>query len=84
MRTDFREERKWKLALAHTIARAVMDWHAAGSKAERERLGICLNWKKPRLEELDDEQVEMQLDLHNKLDSPVIWKAPLVVNPTKV
>ncbi|KAF7793082.1 hypothetical protein EIP86_004189 [Pleurotus ostreatoroseus] len=62
MRTDFREERKWKLALAHTLARAVMDWHAAGSKAERERLGICLNWKKPRPEELDDEQVEMQLE----------------------
>ena len=36
MRIDFREERKWKIALAHNLAHAVMAWHSAGSKAERE------------------------------------------------
>lgn len=62
MRIDFREERRWKLALAYTLAQAVVDWHAAGSKEERERLGICLNWKKPRAEELEEEQVDAQLE----------------------
>lgn len=27
MRTDFREERKWKIALARRIAHAVLEWH---------------------------------------------------------
>ncbi|KAJ3551712.1 hypothetical protein NM688_g4547 [Phlebia brevispora] len=71
MRSDFREERKWKLALAYNLAHAVMDWHAAGSKAERERLEICLHWKKPRPEEFEDEQAEMQLD-HDDLHAAEI------------
>lgn len=44
MRIDFREERRWKLALGHTLAAAVMEWHAAGSLEERVLRGICVLW----------------------------------------
>ncbi|KAI8137829.1 hypothetical protein BJV82DRAFT_583318 [Fennellomyces sp. T-0311] len=33
MRTDFKEERKWKIATAYLIAHAVMDWHMASDKS---------------------------------------------------
>ncbi|KAI0082783.1 hypothetical protein K474DRAFT_1654950 [Panus rudis PR-1116 ss-1] len=56
MRTDFREERKWKLALAYTLAHSVMEWHEAGSLEERIRRGICVLWKRPRLEEADNDR----------------------------
>ncbi|KAI9284069.1 hypothetical protein BC943DRAFT_353222 [Umbelopsis sp. AD052] len=32
MRTDFKEERKWKIATAYMISRAVMEWHWADDK----------------------------------------------------
>ncbi|KAI0693277.1 hypothetical protein BC835DRAFT_1354362 [Cytidiella melzeri] len=44
MRTDFREERKWKLAVAYTLAHSVMEWHEAGTLEERVRRGICVLW----------------------------------------
>lgn len=44
MRIDFREERRWKMALAYTLATAVMEWHAAGSLEERVKRGICVLW----------------------------------------
>ncbi|KAI0780736.1 hypothetical protein BD413DRAFT_499713 [Trametes elegans] len=47
MRTDFREERKWKLALAYTLAHEALEWHEAGSLEERLRRGICVLWKPP-------------------------------------
>lgn len=53
MRTDFREERRWKLALAYKLARAAVDWHKAGTPDERLRLGICVMWKPPPLEDID-------------------------------
>lgn len=51
MRIDFREERKWKIALAYTLAVAVQEWHAAGSVEERVRRGICFIWSKPRYDD---------------------------------
>lgn len=48
MRTDFREERKWKFALAYNLSTAVLEWHAAGSLEERAAKGICVLWKRPR------------------------------------
>ncbi|KAI0636780.1 hypothetical protein C8Q77DRAFT_1094591 [Trametes polyzona] len=53
MRTDFREERRWKLALAYTLAHAVMEWHEAGSLEERLRRGICVLWKPPPHEDTE-------------------------------
>lgn len=48
MRTDFREERRWKLALAYNISTAVLEWHAAGDTATRITNGICMKWRPPR------------------------------------
>ncbi|KAH9857077.1 hypothetical protein C2E23DRAFT_900323 [Lenzites betulinus] len=53
MRTDFREERRWKLALAYTLAHAVMEWHKAGTIEERVKQGICVLWKPPAAEETE-------------------------------
>ncbi|KAH9901614.1 hypothetical protein C8Q73DRAFT_252201 [Cubamyces lactineus] len=53
MRTDFREERRWKLALAYTLAHAVMEWHEARSLEERVRRGICVLWKPPPPEDTE-------------------------------
>lgn len=46
MRIDFREERKWKIAVAYTLALAVQEWHEAGSTEERIRRGVCIVWSK--------------------------------------
>ena len=46
MRIDFREERKWKIAVAYTLALAVQEWHEAGTTEERTRRGICIVWSK--------------------------------------
>ncbi|KAG2158054.1 uncharacterized protein EDB93DRAFT_742537 [Suillus bovinus] len=48
MRVDFREERRWKYVLAFNLSTAVLEWHDAGSRQERVRLGICVLWKRPR------------------------------------
>ncbi|KAI0957451.1 hypothetical protein AcW1_005838 [Taiwanofungus camphoratus] len=56
MRIDFREERRWKIALAFNLAHAVIDWHNAGTLEERVRRGICVLWKRPRLEDLEDDE----------------------------
>ncbi|KAI0673029.1 hypothetical protein C8Q78DRAFT_1077330 [Trametes maxima] len=53
MRTDFREERKWKLAVAYSLAHAVVEWHEAGTLEERVRRGICVLWKPPPPEDAD-------------------------------
>ncbi len=53
MRTDFREERRWKLALAFTLAHAVVEWHEAGSSEERVRRGIVVLWKRPPPEDTE-------------------------------
>ena len=47
MQTDYREERRWKIVLAFELAFAVLEWHAAGTKEERIRLGICASWTPP-------------------------------------
>jgi chromatin modification-related protein VID21 len=62
MRTDFREERKWKMALAYNLSTAVLEWHAAGSLEERVRKRICVLWKRPRNEQMDGDEVETEKD----------------------
>lgn len=47
MRVDFREERKWKMALAYNLSTSVLEWHAAGSWNERFAKGITVRWKRP-------------------------------------
>lgn len=33
MRTDFKEEKKWKIANAFMISKAIMEWHRAVDKS---------------------------------------------------
>jgi hypothetical protein len=33
MRTDFKEEKKWKISIAYKISRAIMEWHEATDKS---------------------------------------------------
>lgn len=47
MRIDFREERKWKMALAYNLSTSVLEWHGAGSWSERFAKGITVRWKRP-------------------------------------
>lgn len=56
MRVDFREERRWKYVLAFNLSTAVLEWHDAGSREERVRLGICVLWKRPRSSQNDPTQ----------------------------
>jgi chromatin modification-related protein VID21 len=55
MRVDFREERRWKIALAFNLVHAVMEWYEAGSLEERVRRGICVLWKRPRSTDSQEE-----------------------------
>ncbi|KII89221.1 hypothetical protein PLICRDRAFT_29566 [Plicaturopsis crispa FD-325 SS-3] len=65
MRIDFREERKWKLAMAYNLGTAVLQWHAAGSPEERLSRGICVLWKPPPPvdETAMDEQDTLPMDM---------------------
>ncbi|KAJ7445688.1 hypothetical protein B0H11DRAFT_395549 [Mycena galericulata] len=55
MRIDFREERKWKLALAYNLSTAVLEWHCFSSLAERVAKGICVGWRRPRADVIHEE-----------------------------
>ncbi|KAJ7261307.1 hypothetical protein B0H12DRAFT_1106198 [Mycena haematopus] len=55
MRIDFREERKWKLALAYNLSTAVLEWHSFNTLAERVANGICVGWKRPRADVIQEE-----------------------------
>ena len=64
MRVDFREERRWKLVVAYTLAHAVMEWHEAGSLEERVRRGICVLWRPDDRRE-EDESMNVDDDRYN-------------------
>lgn len=42
MHTDFKEERKWKIAMAYLASRAVMEWHSADDKST-----VCVKTRIP-------------------------------------
>ncbi|KAI0054169.1 hypothetical protein FA95DRAFT_47592 [Auriscalpium vulgare] len=52
MRIDFREERKWKIALAYELSTAVLEWHEAGTRERRRQLGIVVCWTRPMPREI--------------------------------
>ncbi|KAF6765080.1 hypothetical protein DFP72DRAFT_870046 [Ephemerocybe angulata] len=62
MRTDFREERKWKLALAYNISTAVLEWHALKSWDERVAHGVCVKWK-PVEEDIEQGVLDSGMDI---------------------
>ena len=63
MQTDFREERRWKIAVAYELALCVQEWHISGSHEERLRLGIIGKLWRPNsrsndnIPAVDDDQV---------------------------
>lgn len=52
MRTDFREERKWKMAMARILANACMKWHAASPE---ERIALQVSAVPPPKEPVEKE-----------------------------
>lgn len=56
MRTDFKEERKWKIANAYFLSRSVMEWHETPDKST-----ICVKVREPTFltdEFMQKEQLE--------------------------
>jgi hypothetical protein len=53
MRTDFKQERKWKMAVAHQIARDVIEWHLADDKAT-----VCVKVRPPNYLSLEEVNVK--------------------------
>ncbi len=60
MRTDFREERRWKICMAYKLAAAALEWHKAGDRQTRKEKGIVVDWSRPVHDESRDiDDVEM-------------------------
>ncbi|KAJ8517435.1 hypothetical protein ONZ45_g5371 [Pleurotus djamor] len=76
MRTDFREERRWKLAVAFNLSTAVLEWHAAGTNENRVALGICVKWTPPPPSEPPIEDVDAAMDI---IDVDADHSEPLVL-----
>lgn len=71
MRTDFREERRWKLALAYNLSTSVLEWHALSSWDERVAYGVCVKWKPVKEDGREDVEMDDQIDSANAaLDEP--------------
>ncbi|KAH9050689.1 hypothetical protein EDB84DRAFT_1259038 [Lactarius hengduanensis] len=63
MRTDFREERRWKIAVAYKISSAVLEWHSVGDRETRKERGIVVDWSRPVHDESRDiDDVEMIIE----------------------
>ena len=63
MRTDFREERRWKISVAYKLAGAVIEWHKAGDRQTRMERGIVVDWRRPVHDESRDiDDVEMIIE----------------------
>ncbi|TFK76575.1 hypothetical protein BDN72DRAFT_852844 [Pluteus cervinus] len=71
MRVDFREERKWKFAVAFNLSTAVLEWHACSTMAERIGCGICVQWKRPSPtpEEMSHEVTDLRSDTPMQVDA---------------
>ena len=63
MRTDFREERRWKICMAYKLAAAALEWHKAGDRQTRRERGIVVDWTRPVHDESRDiDDVEMIIE----------------------
>ncbi|KAG2020430.1 hypothetical protein CC2G_005773 [Coprinopsis cinerea AmutBmut pab1-1] len=73
MRTDFREERKWKLAVAYQLSTSVLEWHSLKNFEERVQHGVCVKWRPHEPVTLDDNQVDsqsMDIDMESSGNDP--------------
>jgi len=63
MRTDFREERRWKIAVAYKLSSAVLEWHSVGDRETRKQRGIVVDWSRPVHDDSRDiDDVEMIIE----------------------
>jgi chromatin modification-related protein VID21 len=65
MRTDFREERRWKIAVAYRLSSVVLEWHRAGNREARKERGIVVDWSRPSHDEsreIDDVEMIIEHD----------------------
>ena len=61
LQTDFREERKWKIAVAYELAHQVVQWHRAPTPEAR--AALCVRYARPRKEEAMEEDGEEEGDV---------------------
>jgi chromatin modification-related protein VID21 len=72
MRTDFREERKWKIAIAYKLSSAVLEWHSVGDREARKERGIVVDWSRPVHDESRDiDDVEMIIEHSQDVDEDI-------------
>lgn len=69
MQTDFKEERKWKMAMAFILSRAVMEWHSVDDKST-----VCVRTRIPEPMAVDSPMTETQT-----IDSPMIVAEPQLI-----
>ncbi|KAF8274935.1 hypothetical protein EI94DRAFT_1793607 [Lactarius quietus] len=69
MRTDFREERRWKIAVAYKLSSAVLEWHSVGDRETRKERGIVVDWSRPVHDDSRDiDDVEMIIEHSQDVD----------------
>jgi hypothetical protein len=66
MHTDFKEERKWKIAMAYLTSRAVMEWHLADDKST-----VCVKTRIPEPKSLPSTPTIVNIKQEEE-DSPII------------
>lgn len=81
MRTDFREERRWKIALAFDLSTAVLEWHKASTHARRLEEGIIVDLSKPQ--PIIDEQAPARSGDVEMADADELVPVPLHVQASK-
>lgn len=64
LQTDFREERKWKLAVAYELAHQAVRWHKA--KTPEERAALCVRYVRLSEKEMEVEEGEADADAEAK------------------
>lgn len=78
MRTDFKEERKWKVATAYQLAREIVRWHLVEDKSE-----VCVKTREPSY--LTEEQVaEANHELSTVVEDSVMEEEETIVNTDTV
>ncbi|KAI8885523.1 hypothetical protein K501DRAFT_284231 [Backusella circina FSU 941] len=60
MQVDFKEERKWKMAMAYTVSRAVMEWHYVEDKST-----VCVKTRIPEPIEIPNDMIDESLILND-------------------
>lgn len=85
LQVDFRQERRWKIATAHRLAKQVVDWHQADS-AGRQRLQVKVRYPRkvegPAASEDPTDNTESRHDQSLQSGSPESFRStPLLPTP---